>query len=379
MFRYWTDDSLEARDFSTILVGLFSEATQGAADPNELLRIASAIRFGNRDDWTRAFLSMAGRVFAIAEAAVQQNHPQTASESYLRAFTYYRVAELMRSHDDPQKIPLYHRAIASFKRGISLSAHPYESVTVAYDGHRLEGYFFRPQSANAGRLARDGQVPCVIFLSGADALPEQNFFRGVQWLTARGLACLIFNGPGQGGTIRLLRVPTIPDYERPVAAAIDYLAARSDVDRDRIGLLGVSMAGYYAMRAAAFEPRLKAVVVWGAMYSVYDDLWCFYPPLRRQLVWITGSRSEAEAETRLRAFTLKGVLARVRCPVLITHGVNDEMVPVAAARRTYAEIASADKTLRLYTPEEGGDTHINIDNWSQVVPVMADWLVERLS
>ena len=379
MFRYWTDGSPEARDFSTILVGLFSEATQGAGDPNELLRIASAIRSGNRDDWTRAFLSMADRVFAIAEAAAQQSHPQTASESYLRAFTYYRVAELMRGHDDPQKIPLYHRAIATFKRGISLSAHPYEPVAVEYDGHRLEGYFFKPQPASAGRLARVGRVPCVIFISGADALPEQNFFRGVQWLTARGLACLIFNGPGQGGTIRLLRVPTIPDYERPVAAAIDYLAARSDVDRDRVGLLGVSMAGYYAMRAAAFEPRLKAVVAWGAMYSVYDDLWRFYPPLRPQLVWITGARNEAETEARLRAFTLEGVLARVRCPVLITHGVNDEMVPVASAHRTYAEIASKDKTLRLYTPEEGGDTHINIDNWSQVVPVMADWLVERLS
>jgi dipeptidyl aminopeptidase/acylaminoacyl peptidase len=373
MFRYWTDDSPEARDFSTILVGLFSEATQGAADPNELLRIAGAIRSGNRDDWTRAFRSMADRVFAIAEEAARQKHPQTASESYLRAFTYYRVAELMRGHDDPQKLPLYHRAIASFKRGLSLSAHRYEPIAIAYDGHRLEGYFFPPQSAN------DGRAPCVIFLSGADALPEQNFFRGVQWLTARGLACLIFNGPGQGGTIRLLRMPTIPDYERPVAAAIDYLTARSDIDPDRIGLLGVSMAGYYAMRAAAFEPRLKAVVAWGAMYSVYDDLWRCYPPLRRQLVWISGARNEAEAQDKLKAFTLEGILAGVRCPVLITHGVNDEMVPLASAQRTYAEIASADKTLRLYTPEEGGDTHINIDNWSQAIPVMADWLAERLA
>lgn len=38
----------------------------------------------------------------------------------------------------------------------------------------------------------------------------------------------------------------------------------------------------------------------------------------------------------------------------------------------------ADKTLRIYTPEDGGDTHINIDNWSQVVPVMADWLRTKL-
>ena len=366
MFRFWPEDTPEALNFSTVLVGLLSESTQGAADPNELLRIASRIPSGNRDDWTRAFADMGNRILSMAERA----HRQTASESYLRAFTYFRVAELMRGPDDPQKVVLYRRAIDCFRRGLALSRHRHEAVSFPYDGHRLEGYFFGVEKERA---------PCVVFLSGADALPEQNFFRGVQWLTSRGLSCLVFNGPRQGGTLRLLKLPTLAEYERPVAAAVDYLGTRTDVDPERIGLLGVSMAGYYGMRAAAFEPRIKAVVAWGAMYSVYEDLWVHYPALRRQLVWISGARDDVEAQAKLRAFTLQGLLHRVRMPALITHGVNDEMVPVESARRTYAEIASADNTLRLYTPEDGGDTHINIDNWSQVVPVMADWLVERLS
>jgi dipeptidyl aminopeptidase/acylaminoacyl peptidase len=369
MFRYWTEDTPDARDFSTILVGLLSESTQGAADPNELLRIASGIRAGNRDDWTRSFLQMGNAIAGLAQQGIREGHSKTASESYLRAFTYFRVAELMRRPDDPQKLELYRRAIDCFLRGLAASRHRHETVSFPYDGHRLEGYFFR---------AAEERAPCVIFLSGADALPEQNFFRGAQWLLSRGLSVLVFNGPGQGGSIRLLKMPTLPEYERPVAAAIDYLLTRPDVDPERIGLLGVSMAGYYGMRAAAFEPRIKAVVAWGAMYSVYEDLWQHYPPLRRQLVWITGSRDDAEAQARLPAFTLEGILDRVRIPALITHGVNDEMVPVESAHRTYRELASTDKTLRLYTPEDGGDTHINIDNWSQVVPVMADWLAERL-
>jgi len=360
MFRYWPEGTPEAENFSTVLVGLFSEATQGAADPNELLRIAGGIRCGNREDWTRSFLAMAEQVSALAEEAGRQRRTRTASDAHLRAFTYFRVAELMCRYGEPQKIPLYRRALDSFRRGLSLSAHRHEPVSIAFDGYAMEGWFFPPQAA-------------------AEALPEQNFFRGAQWLTARGLACLVFNGPGQGGTIRLLGKPTIPDYERPVAAVVDYLQERPDVDPGRIGLLGVSMAGYYGMRAAAFEPRLQAVVAWGAMYSVLDDLWRCYPPLRRQLVWITGSKDEAEAQAKLRAFTLEGILARVRIPALITHGVNDEMVPLASAQRTYDEIGSTDKTLRPYTAEEGGDTHINIDNWSQVVPVMADWLAERLA
>jgi dipeptidyl aminopeptidase/acylaminoacyl peptidase len=369
MFRYWPQDSPEAWDFSTILVGLLSESTQGAADPNELLRIASGIRAGNRDDWTFSFQKTGNTVLSLAERAARDGYRQTAAESYFRAFTYFRVAELMRRPDDPQKIELYRRVIDCFRRGLAASHHRHDAVSFPYDGERLEGYFFPAQAERA---------PCVVFLSGADALPEQNFFRGAQWLTSRGLSCFVFNGPGQGGTIRLLKLPTLPEYERPVGAAIDYLVTRPDVDPERIGLLGVSMGGYYGMRAAAFELRIKAVVAWGAMYSVYEDLWQHYPPLRRQLVWITGSKDEAEAQAKLRAFTLEGILDRVRIPALITHGVNDEMVPIASAERTYRELAAADKTLRIYTPEDGGDTHISIDNWSQVVPVMADWLRRKL-
>ena len=114
------------------------------------------------------------------------------------------------------------------------------------------------------------------------------------------------------------------------------------------------------------------------MYSIYEDLWQHYPPLRRQLRWITGSDSDAQAEATLRAFTLDGVLDKVRTPVLITHGAEDEMVPLSSAQRTHAELGSADKELRVYTADEGGERHINIDNWSQVIPIMADWLVDRL-
>ena len=64
MFRFWTEGTPEAEDFCTVLVGLLSESTQGAADPNELLRIAARIRAGNRDDWVAEFSDMAERVAA---------------------------------------------------------------------------------------------------------------------------------------------------------------------------------------------------------------------------------------------------------------------------------------------------------------------------
>ena len=373
MFRFWTEGTPEADDFCTVLVGLLSESTQGAADPNELLRIAARIRAGHRGDWVAEFADMAERVRHLAAAAEDGGNLQTASDSYCRAFTYFRAAELMLPPTDSRKAELYRQAIACFRAGISHSRHRHEQVSIPWDGHQLDGTLFKPQS---GDLA--APPPCVIFLSGADALPEQNFFRGVQWLTSRGLACLIFNGPGQGASIRLHDLHTIPDYERPVSAAADYLQTRNDIDSDRLGLMGVSMAGYYVMRAAAFEHRFKGIVVWGAMYSIYEDLWLHYPPLRRQLRWITGSNDDEEAAAALHAFTLEGMLGEVTTPILITHGAEDEMVPLSSAQRTYDELPIADKELRIYTASEGGERHINIDNWSHVIPTMADWLVAHL-
>ena len=63
---------------------------------------------------------------------------------------------------------------------------------------------------------------------------------------------MIFDGPGQGGTLRIQKIPTRVDYEIPVGASIDYLKSRNDVDMNKIALMGMSMGGYYAPRKCRF-------------------------------------------------------------------------------------------------------------------------------
>jgi dienelactone hydrolase len=55
---------------------------------------------------------------------------------------------------------------------------------------------------------------------------------------------------------------------KSLKACIDYLVARPELDPDRIAVIGISMAGYYAPRAVAFEPRVKAYIGWSGCYSV---------------------------------------------------------------------------------------------------------------
>lgn len=60
---------------------------------------------------------------------------------------------------------------------------------------------------------------------------------------------------------------------------LDYLYTRPEVDRDRIGIIGHSLGGKMALYAAAFEPRITAVVSnelgIGLSFSNYDDYWYF--------------------------------------------------------------------------------------------------------
>lgn len=374
MFHYWSDGTPEAHVFSFQLAWLFSEAYQGAADTNELFRACRNIRSGNREDWTAAFANLGEQLEAIASKADASGHEATASETYFRAFTAFRSAERALAGSDARKLPMYRRAMASWHRGIALSEHRHEQVEIPFEGASLSGWFFPARQ----RIKRD-PAPCILFLSGADALPEENFFRGVQYVTARGASCFVFNGPGQGSSLRELGIPTRADYEKPVTAAVDVLVRRGDVDPERLGLLGVSMGGYYAPRAASFEHRFKAVCAWGGLYDVGTDLYDYYPPLREQLRWIGGCETDAEAREKYAAFTLEGLLANIRCPVLITHGKRDRMVPLSSAQRTFDELSVADKELRIYGDEEGGAEHCSMDNWSQVIPYQVDWLLDRVA
>jgi hypothetical protein len=82
----------------------------------------------------------------------------------------------------------------------------------------------------------------------------------------------VIDTPGTGEPLRLRNVPSRPDYEVPTTAIVDYLVTRPDIDPERIGLLGISLGGYYAPRGASFEHRIKACAAWGGVWD-YGAVW----------------------------------------------------------------------------------------------------------
>jgi dienelactone hydrolase len=217
-----------------------------------------------------------------------------------------------------------------------------------------------------------------LFLGGADAYAEEIYFGGKQMLD-RGWAMLLVDTPGRGSSIYLKGIKTRPDYEVPGRACIDYLVSRPEVDPGRVALLGISMAGYYAPRVAAFEKRIKALVAWSGCYSILDDLydWCVHlQPVCQRLL---GGVSHEEARRLLKEFTMAGIAKNITCPTLITHGDKDTLMSVEGAKRLFAEIGTKDKTLKIYGEADGGGRiHCSHDYWAHNVPFMLDWLEKRL-
>jgi dienelactone hydrolase len=191
-----------------------------------------------------------------------------------------------------------------------------------------------------------------------------------------------------GESLRFRGLHAIADMERAGKAAVDYLETRPDVDPKRIGIMGVSLGGYYAPRAAAFEKRFACCVAWGAVNrfnrrielalqdkggasSVTDTI--------EHARWVFGARDDSDLLEKTRGITLEGVAAQITCPFLITHGDDDRQIPASEAREVYeAAVNCPERTLRIFTREEGGAEHVNFDNPGVVIDYMADWIVERL-
>jgi 2,6-dihydroxypseudooxynicotine hydrolase len=167
----------------------------------------------------------------------------------------------------------------------------------------------------------------------------------------------------------------VGDFERYTTAVADHLAARDDLDPDRIAVAGRSLGGHYAVRAAAFDDRYRAVVEWG---GPFDLEWMpEMPPLtRRGFRYVTGIEDPEAAEAAARRMIrLDGVAERVRVPLYIHHGVLDQTIPVAEAHKLAEAAVHAPLTLAI----EPDATHCGHNVFHRVRPAIADWLAGQLA
>jgi dienelactone hydrolase len=355
--------------------------TWGAAALGEIDQIGQKLKdhVGDNERWWREWNAMAARVEGFGDEAERVGHHLTAASYHLRAAVYYFCGERFIPPSD-RKRETYLSCLRCFRKGIARRYPNIERVEVPYEGTTLPAWFHR---ADGG-----GPAPAVVMFDGLDNAKEMSVLFGGVEIARRGIHTLAIDGPGQGEALRLQGIPSRHDYEVPGRAAYEFLASRPEVDPKRIAVMGFSLGGYYAPRAAAMEPRFAACVAWGGHFD-YHEAWVRRRKIMEsggtrvsapafQLPWVLGMPDMDACMKKLENYRLAGVAEKMRCPFYCIHGENDNIVPLEFARRLHDAVGSQDKTLKILAAHDGGSDHCQEDNRQIGANLVADWLAERL-
>jgi dienelactone hydrolase len=333
------------------------------------------------DHGTEAFfdswMAMADRLVDLGEEAEAAGHALSAAEKYSRATAYYITAERMQSRDYAPRKAAYQTMLKTMARAVAAGNLNFERVEIPYEGASFPALFVRGDG--------EGPRPCMVFCNGLDSVKEMIYLTVRETFARRGISVLMVDQPGVGEALRLSGLHAIVESERWAGAAVDYLQTRADVDPERIGMMGWSLGGYFAPRAAAFEKRFKLCVAWGANHN-WGEL------QRRRLaregdrpvphywdhvMWVWGQQTMDAFMAFTPRVSLVGVVENITVPFLITHGANDRQIPLEYAHQSYVEATSSPlRELKVFTGREGGVEHVSADNMEPVRSYIADWIAE---
>jgi dienelactone hydrolase len=319
-------------------------------------------------DITREMRRIAGKREAMAREAEALGHRVTARQNYFTASCFYTMAQgPIHADDDPVNLELSARKNACYERFIAHAGHAIEKIEIPFGASSLPGYLHLPPGAS-------GPVPCVVFLGGMDNFKELLVTSPSDKFLERGMAVLAFDGPGQNEA-RIARkiCCTESNFIAAGKAAMDFLVARPDIDKDRVGIAGISMGSFWLTQIVAFDDRYKAAAGFYVCHEPGQDtlLNRAIPVFRDRYMWMAGYENDAAFDAFAEKLTLEGLGPRIACPYLIVAGEDDDLSPIEHSYRLYDEIAGP-KMIVVYKGELHGVTD-NLD----VRALIADWMKDR--
>ncbi len=314
------------------------------------------------DDWCRAWSARAAVHESLGRDALAGKKFITAAEHLSRAAVTYHFAKFLFVQDVPQMRDAHLKAVECRRLALPFLDPPGERVEIPYEGKRLFGILRKPNGV--------ARPPVVVMAMGLDSAKEEMDAYERTFLE-RGVATLAFDGPGQGEGEYDFAIRG--DYEVAVKAVIDHIETRRDLDADRVGMWGVSLGGYYAPRAAAFEPRVKACIALSGPYD-FSEHWNDLPELTREAFRVRSHcATPEEARARAATLSLREVASRIACPIFIMTGKLDRIIPWQHAERLAREVKGP---VELLIIEDGN--HVANNRGYRYRPQTADWMAEQL-
>ncbi len=394
--------------FSLQLLRVIGETYYKGADIGECLSTAYRIKEKDFESWHQEWLKTAERVNKYADESLAAGYTVSAREAYLRACNYYRAAEFLLVNPTDSRIQTtWGKSKECFSKAAALFSPPFEPIEIPYEGTTtLPGYFYRVDNGNNKRST--SSRPTLIVHGGFDSTLEELYTSAAAPALERGYNCLTFEGPGQGGVIRKQKIPFRYDWEKVVSPVVDYALSRTqDVDPKHIALMGISMGGYLAARAAAFEPRIAACVLYNGVFDGYDALASSLPKSlltaiengKQEIVnttfdilmdsdtnikfnmkhgmWTTGTNSTFELIINSKNYTIKDIAQDIKCPTLVLEAEKDDSFP-GQPKKVYDALKCPKKYI-LFTSEEGAEEHCQCGAAALSNQRIFDWLDETFA
>ncbi|MFZ9181863.1 MAG: alpha/beta hydrolase family protein [Hylemonella sp.] len=315
------------------------------------------------EQWTGAWCQRAKVHEDLGREALSQDFKLSASEHLSRAAVYYHFAKFVSVHDIDEMRAAHMKAVECKQLALPHMRPPARRVEIPYENGFLAGFLRLPYGAV--------KPPVLIMVPGLDSAKEELEAYELPFL-ARGMATLMVDGPGQGEAE--YQFPIRGDYEVAVKAMVDWLLNCREVDSQRIGLWGVSLGGYYAPRAAAFEKRLKACIGLAGPYC-FGDTWDALPELTREAFRVRSHlKTQEEAKAYSHTLTLKnGISQQIECPLFLVTGKLDRIIPWQDTQRMAQE---ASGPVELLIVEDGN--HIANNRPYRYRLRTADWMAQQL-
>jgi dienelactone hydrolase len=314
------------------------------------------------DEWCAAWSERASIHEHLGRQALADGYNFSAGQHLTRAVQCYHFGKFMFVHKPDEMRRAHDKVLECHRLSMPHLDPAAERVAIPYEGKTLYGVLRKPHGAT--------RAPVVIMCVGLDSTKEElGVYEDI--LLARGMATLAFDGPGQGEAEYDMGIRG--DYEVPVKAVTDYVETRADLDAARIGIMGVSLGGYYAARASAFEKRIKACLSFSGPYS-WVEVFDGRNELSRDAFRVRSHcKTMEEARENARTLTLEGVAKNITCPIYIVAGELDRLTPPANAERIAAEV-SGSKVLNIVK----GGNHVVNNRRYQYQSQAADWMAGQL-
>ncbi len=347
-------------------------------DPADVGEALASVKTRDKDEWAAAFMGVADRYMNEARK-LEASDPEKANAGYIRAWRLYSFGR-WPIPASPGKQRSYEKALEAFRAHARFLDPPLQIVHIPFEGKEIIGYLRLSKNAN-------GPVPLVIAINGLDSRKE-DLSESFAAILPFGIGFLAVDGPGTGES----PIKVSENADRMLSRVIDYVQTRTEVDKNRLAVHGVSWGAYWATKLAIVErSRIKGASAQSPpvdeffqkdylLHSLQGNREYLFDQVPALMNIFDGVHNLDDLAAQLEKMSLvrQYLLGKPMAPMLVPAGVKDTQVPISDI---YLLLNKGDTPKIAWINPQGGHLGRQVKVWPDPAifkQVIIPWLVQTL-